>query len=143
MGPRVKPGWRWLPVNEGDTRWCFSSSCKGLQASAIMYDGPDLYTQCRFVAFRSQKYCAFAPRFAWDNNQHSTATEIHEPQLEANTKLSDLVCVMPGPGFDLSTPDRLLFNIKVTQQGVTSWLVRDHPFYTNDGLGNCLTVSTG
>jgi len=108
-----------------------------------MYDGPDLYTQCRFVGFKSQKYCAFAPRFAWDNNQHSTATEIHEPQLEASTKLSDLVCVMPGPGFDLSTPDRLLFNMKVTQEGVTSWLVRDHPFYTNDGLGNCVTVSTG
>jgi hypothetical protein len=143
MGNRVKPAARWLPVNEGDTRFCFANSCKGLQSSAIMYDGPDLYTQCNFFGFSSPKYCAFSPRFSWDNNQHSTATELHEPVLEANAQLSDLVCVLPGPGFDLSTPDRMLFNMKVTQAGATSWLVRDHPFYTNDGIGNCVTISTG
>lgn len=114
-----------------------------MQTSAILYDGPDLYTQCRFVGFNSPKYCAFSPRYSWDNNQHSTATEISEPVLEAGTKLSDIVCILPGPGFDLSTPDRMLFNVKVTQGGATSWLVRDHEFYTNDGIGNCETISTG
>jgi len=37
----------------------------------------------------------------------------------------------------------MLFSFKVTQGGTTSWVVRDHPFYTNDGIGNCVTISTG
>jgi hypothetical protein len=144
MGNRVKPGRSWQPVHEELTSWCFNGPCKGLQTSAIMYDGPDLYTMCRFIGFQSPKYCGFSPRHAPDTNQHSTATEIYEPFLEVGTSLSDLVCVLPGPGFTLeTTPDRYLFNIKVTQGGSTSWVVRDHEFYTNDGIGSCTTISTG
>jgi len=142
-GSRVKPSARWGPVNEGVQDYCFASSCKGLQTSVVLYDGPDMYAHCKFVGYSSPRYCAFAPRSSWDNNQHATATEIFEPIIESGTQLNDLVCVLPGPGFDLNTPDRLLFNIKVTQAGQTSWLVRDHPFYTSDGIGSCTTISTG
>jgi len=96
LGNRVKPAWHWVPVNEGDRNYCFANSCKGLQTSAVMYDGPDLYTQCQFFGFSSHKYCAFSPRFSWDTNQHSTATELHEPTVEADTQLSDLSVFFQG-----------------------------------------------
>lgn len=143
-GIRVKPANSWgSAVNEGVRDYCFHDSCKGRQTTgAVLYDGPDLFAHCTFVGFRSTKYCAFSPRYSWDNNQHATATELFEPILEEGTQLADLVCVLPGPGFSLSTPDRLLLSLKITQEQQTSWLIRDHPFYTQDGHGTCTSIGT-
>jgi hypothetical protein len=143
-GIRVKPANSWgSAVNEGVSDYCFYDTCKGRQTTgAVLYDGPDLFAHCTFVGFRSTKYCAFSPRYSWDNNQHATATELFEPILEEGTQLTDLVCVLPGPGFSLSTPDRLLLNLKITEDAQTSWLVRDHPFYTQDGRGTCTSIGT-
>lgn len=143
-GSRVKPANAWgIVVNEGDPNYCFHDSCKGRQTTGgLLYDGPDLFAHCTFIAFRSTKYCAFSPRYSWDNNQHATASELLEPIIEQGTKLSDLICLLPGPGYALwSTPDRLLFSFKVTQDMQTSWVVIDHPFYTADNIGTCITIS--